>query len=74
MVSWVVLQCILEKSGKVKVGFPCFYCLLAWLVFYPEDGGDIFLRNVKSSKLHSVTTQKTVLFVVIVVETSDPTS
>jgi hypothetical protein len=35
------------------------------LLFDLGDGGDVFLRNVGLSELHSVTTQKTALFVFI---------
>jgi hypothetical protein len=37
--------------------------LLLGLLFDPEDGGDIFLRNSeKLFELHDVTTQKTTLY------------
>jgi hypothetical protein len=39
---------------------------LLGLLFDPEDGGDLFLRNV--TEIHGVTTQKTVLFIVTAVE------
>jgi hypothetical protein len=33
----------------MKETFGCIiFCLLAWLIFDPEDGGDTFLRNVGS--------------------------
>jgi hypothetical protein len=36
--------------------------ILLDLLFYPEDGGDMFLRNVELSELHGVITQKTAPF------------
>jgi hypothetical protein len=37
---------------------------LLGLLFSPEDGGNMFLKNVKIlCKLHSITTQKTMLFI-----------
>jgi hypothetical protein len=42
--------------------------------FYPEDGGDMFLRNVGSRKdLHGATSQKKAFFVVTAVKTSNLT-
>jgi hypothetical protein len=43
-----------EVGGKLS---------LLRLLFDPENGGDIFLRNVLFSKLHGVTTLKTILLV-----------
>jgi hypothetical protein len=40
--------------------------------FYPEDGGDTFLRRV-TKYLHGATSQKTVFFIVIAVKTSNLT-
>jgi hypothetical protein len=34
--------------------------------FYPEDGGDIFLRNVGSQKIHGATSQKTAFFRIVI--------
>jgi hypothetical protein len=31
------------------------------IIFCPEDGGDVFLRNVGLSQLHGVTTHKSVI-------------
>jgi hypothetical protein len=37
---------------------------LLGLLFSPEDGGDMLLQNVKTlCKLHSITTQKIMLFI-----------
>jgi hypothetical protein len=37
------------------------------IIFYPEDGGVTFLRNIGSHALHSATSQKTTLFTVFLV-------
>jgi hypothetical protein len=43
------------------------------LFFDPEDGGDIFLRNIRpSSNDKSLQTQKTALFIVTAVRASNP--
>jgi hypothetical protein len=45
------------------------------LLFYSEDGGDIFLRNiVLSLELQSITTQMFVHFIVIALKPSNPVS
>jgi hypothetical protein len=42
-----------------------FFWFLVWLLFDPEDGGDIFLRNVRlSPKLHGAKSQKVIHFVI----------
>jgi hypothetical protein len=40
---------------------------LARALFYPEDGGDTFLRNVGSHKIYSATSQKTIFFIQLLV-------
>jgi hypothetical protein len=47
---------------------------LLGLLFYPDNGSDMLLRNVWLSELHGVTTQKAILFTVMAVRTSDPTN
>jgi hypothetical protein len=42
---------------------------LQTLIFYPEDGGDTFLRNVGSHEI--ATSQKTAFFIVTAVKTSN---
>jgi hypothetical protein len=44
------------------------------LVFNPEDGGDMFLKNAgfTSTELPSITSQKTELFTVTTLRTSNP--
>jgi hypothetical protein len=43
------------------------------LLFDPEDGSNIFFRNIGLFELHGVTTQKTVLFIVTAAITSNST-
>jgi hypothetical protein len=50
-----------NKSAEAggKLGYSNFFL---GSLFGPEDGGDIFLRNVGISKIHVVTTHKNVPF------------
>jgi hypothetical protein len=46
----------------------------AELFFDPEDGGYMFLRNVRYNyRLHGVISQKMILFITTAVKTSNPT-
>jgi hypothetical protein len=50
-------------SSLYKIVIPtdccfCLHCFLARLIFYPEDGNNIFIRNVGSYGLHGVISQK----------------
>jgi hypothetical protein len=47
----------IEKSASEESAW-----FLARGFFYPEDGGDTFLRNVGSHKIYTVTSQKTAFF------------
>jgi hypothetical protein len=53
-------------------------CLPCWLLlnyfFDPEDGGDMFLRNVScNSRRHGVISQKMIFFITTAVDTSNST-
>jgi hypothetical protein len=46
--------------------------LLGLLFNTAEDGGDMFLQNVRLSDPHGITTQKTALYIVTTATTSTP--
>jgi hypothetical protein len=50
-----------------------FLFVLLGLHFSSEDVGDMFLRNLALSQLYGVTTQKTILYVIKAVKTSNST-
>jgi hypothetical protein len=52
------------------VAAECSRWVVARGIFYPEDEGDTFLRNVGSHKIHGTTFQKTTFFIVTAVKTS----
>jgi hypothetical protein len=62
------------ESGRIlQFAATCSRWFLAYEFFYPEDGGDTFLRNVGSQDLHGATSQKTAFFIVTAVKTSNLT-
>jgi hypothetical protein len=52
-----------EKLHVDKWLATCLQWFLARRFFYPEDGGDMFLRNVSSQDLHGATSQKTAFLI-----------
>jgi hypothetical protein len=61
-------QTELSIVTAVRTAATCSRWFLARGFFYPEDGGDTFLRNVGS---HGATSQKTAFFIVTAVKTSN---
>jgi hypothetical protein len=51
----------------------CSRWLIGEVFFYPEYGGDTFLRNVSLQNLYGPTSQKTAFFIVTFVKTSNLT-
>jgi hypothetical protein len=67
-------------SSRILIMMIQFLCrllvlvLFLGLIFYPEDGGDVFLRNVwLFPKLYAVTTQMSLLLLVTAMRNSHPT-
>jgi hypothetical protein len=61
-------------SPPTSAAATCSRWFLARGFFYPEDGGDTFLRNVDSyTKVYGATSQKTAFFMVTAVKTSNLT-
>jgi hypothetical protein len=48
----------------VQTAATCSHWFLVRRFFYPEDGGDMFLRNDGSYNLHGATSQKTVFLII----------
>jgi hypothetical protein len=44
---------ILVVEDTWQIAATCSRCFLAHGFFYPEDGGDMFLRNVGSHKIYT---------------------
>jgi hypothetical protein len=55
---------MLAPSSRLKnLSFlPASAGFLLGLLFNPEDGCNMFFQNIRSSKLHSVATQKTIFY------------
>jgi hypothetical protein len=80
-IFWDITSCSPLKvnrrfGGRCRLLATCFHAsYLLYLFFDPEDGSDIFLRNVGwiFIGLHDVISQKTELFITTAVRTSNPT-
>jgi hypothetical protein len=62
-------------GGKISSFYLLHAGFLLGLLFGPDDGGEMLLRNVSGlfSGLHGVISQKIKLFIIAAVRTSDPT-
>jgi hypothetical protein len=52
---------------------PAAHRFLALIIFYPEDGGYIFLRNIVLHTHYTAISQKIATFITIAVRISNPT-
>jgi hypothetical protein len=60
-------------STSMEAAATCSSWFLALGFFYLEDGGDTFLRNIGSHKIHGATSQNTQFFIIIALKTSNLT-